>query len=113
MINRAYLVRSERLNMQNQIFFELWANLKNNVIRKLWQNLCVKEPEKNTEKITFFIILIKFFMNNVTNRDTIICILGMFVQKFPRKHTTEELVGRGRGRGRGSGTRWVGAKGEG
>lgn len=81
MINRAYLVRSERLNMQNQIFFELWANLKNNVIRKLWQNLCGKEPEKNTEKITFFIILIKFFMNKVTNRDTIICILRMFVHE--------------------------------
>ena len=81
MINRAYLVRSERLNMQNQIFFELWANLKNNVIRKLWQNLCVKEPEKNTEKITFFTILIKFFMNKVTHHDTNICILSMFVHE--------------------------------
>lgn len=81
MINRAYLVRSERLNMQNQIFFELWANLKNNVIRKLWQNLRVKEPEKNTEKITFFIILIKFFMNKVTHHDTIICISSMFVHE--------------------------------
>lgn len=36
---------------------------------------------KNTEKITFFIILIKFFMNKVTHRDAIICILSMFVHE--------------------------------